>query len=158
MTPDNSRVHVPDGTLLPFELCVQSGQLAVRDALESFLEKISPLTLDVEEVGTVELVLAEILNNIVEHAYPEGSPSGPIFINCAQQTDGLAVEIRDHGKAMPNGQMPIGQLSSNEVDLEDLPEGGFGWFLIQHLARDVSYERVGDENLLKVRLAVGFLQ
>ena len=65
------------------------------------------------------------------------------------------VDIMDKGSAMPDGQMPLGQLSPLDVDLQDLPEGGFGWFLIQHLARDVSYARVDDENHLQMRLAVG---
>lgn len=158
MTPENSQARLPDDRMAPFELCVQSGQMAVRETLEKLVFNLKKLNLDLEEIGTVELVLAEILNNIVEHAYPEGTPPGPIFVSCVQRAEGLFVEIRDQGKAMPDGQLPIGMLSPIDVETEDLPEGGFGWFLIQHLARDVSYERVNSENLLKVRLAVGLEQ
>jgi serine/threonine-protein kinase RsbW len=56
---------------------------------------------------------------------------------------------------MPDGQLPLGQPTAVDVDLMDLPEGGFGWFLIQDLARDVTYVRVGSENRLDMRLAVG---
>ncbi len=144
--------------LAPFDFSVQSGQLAVREALSLFLEKLDPLNLGAEEAGTVELVLAEALNNIVEHAYPPSGPSGPISIRCAHRNDGLIVNIKDEGTAMPDGQMPIGQLSSLDVALEDLPEGGFGWFMIQHLAKDVTYYRVDNENHLRMRLAIGVLQ
>ena len=147
-------ISQPDA-LVPFEVCVQSGQLAVREALTQFLEALKPLNLDIEESGTIEIVLAEVLNNIVEHAYPPSAPAGPIAIRCAQRADGLMVDIMDKGSAMPDGQMPLGQLSPLDVDLQNLPEGGFGWFLIQHLARDVSYARVDDENHLQMRLAVG---
>ncbi|MEE4187333.1 MAG: ATP-binding protein [Roseobacter sp.] len=139
----------------PFDLEVQSGQMAAREALAQFLEALGPLNLDVEETGTIELVLAEVLNNIVEHAYPENAPAGPIAIHCAHQDDGLLVQIKDKGKAMPDGKLPLGEVASLDVELDDMPEGGFGWFLIQHLARDVTYARVEDENHLNMRLAIG---
>lgn len=44
--------------------------MAVRKALKELLDGLAPLDLDIEEMGTVELVMAEALNNIVEHAYP----------------------------------------------------------------------------------------
>ena len=58
---------------------------------------------------------------------------------------------------MPDGKLPIGQLSPLDVETRDLPEGGFGWFLIQHLAKDVTYCRAGDQNWLKLRLAIGMM-
>ena len=140
--------------LPPFEVCVQSGQTAAREALAQFFEALTPLALDVEEKGTIEIVLAEVLNNIVEHAYPPSAPDGPIEITCAHRPDGLMLEIKDKGAAMPDGQLPLGQLGSLDVDMQDLPEGGFGWFMIKHLAHDVSYQRLGDENRLQMRLAV----
>lgn len=155
MTGDKHSMTHPAKTLAPFEVCVQSGQLAVREALNRFFDELKPLNLDLEETGTIELVLAEVLNNIVEHAYPPSAPEGPIAIRCAQQDDGLMVHIKDKGSAMPDGQLPLGELPPLDVDTHDLPEGGFGWFLVQHLARDVSYERVNDENHLQMRLAVG---
>ena len=141
--------------LPPFRVCVESGQFAAREALNKFLDALRPLELDVEESGTIELVLAEVLNNIVEHAYPPSHPSGPIAIECAHGQDGLILKIKDEGHAMPDGKMPLGELSHLDVELEDMPEGGFGWFLITHLAKDVRYERVGRENHLDMRLAVG---
>lgn len=142
--------------LAPFDFCVQSGQLAVRDTLKKILNALRPLNLDVEEAGTVELVLAEALNNIVEHAYPSPNPPGPISVQCSHQPNGLMVDIVDKGLAMPDGQLPVGQLASLDVEMEDLPEGGFGWFMIQHLAKDVTYLRIGNENHLRMRLAIGF--
>jgi serine/threonine-protein kinase RsbW len=148
-------VTVAADTIPPFQISVQSSELAVREALAKLLTALHPLNLDVEESGTVELVLAEVLNNIVEHAYPVSAPDGPITIKCEVGQDGLHFRITDKGKAMPDGTLPAGKRSQVDVDLIDLPEGGFGWFLIQDLARDVTYTRVGCENLLHMRLAVG---
>ncbi len=135
-------------------ISVQSGQLAVRDALKKLLEGLGPLSLDIEEAGTVELVMAEALNNIVEHAYPEGDPVGPISITCEHGRDGLHLTVTDRGRGMPNGCTPLGAPVEVDVAVADMPEGGFGWFLIKDLAKDVSYQRVAPENRLSLRLAV----
>lgn len=142
-------------TFLPeFRISVVSGQMAVRTALGQLLDGLKPLSLDVEEAGTVELVMAEALNNIVEHAYPEHEEGGPIDITCAHAQDGLHLTVIDSGRAMPDGQTPIGVAADIDVDFCDMPEGGFGWFLIKDLAKDVSYQRQNTENLLQLRLAV----
>lgn len=140
--------------LPPFHFSVQSSQRAVRTALKELLDGLAPLDLDVEEAGTVELVMAEALNNIVEHAYPEGDASGPINIMCEHARDGLHLKVVDHGRAMPDGQTPVGAAVDVDVALQDMPEGGFGWFLIKDLAKEVQYERSDWENQLKFRLAV----
>ncbi|MGC3937803.1 ATP-binding protein [Roseobacter sp. EG26] len=140
--------------LPPFEISVQSSDMAVRDALAQILTELGPLELSVEEAGTIELVLAEVLNNIVEHAYPEPDTSGDIHIYCSHRSDGLHLKITDQGAAMPDGAAPLGKQASLDVDLMDLPEGGFGWFLIQDLAKDVDYNRVENENQLTIRIAV----
>ncbi|MEM6372759.1 MAG: ATP-binding protein [Pseudomonadota bacterium] len=137
-----------------FQVSIQSGEMAVRDALSQLMEGLSPLSLDVEESGTVELVMAEALNNIVEHAYPEGDANGPICITCNHRRDGLHMRVVDQGRAMPNGQTPLGAPVETDVALNDMPEGGFGWFLIKDLAKEVTYDRVDAENHLTLRLAV----
>lgn len=141
--------------LPPFEVCVQSGQFAARQALSKVFEALRPLDLDIEEAGTIEIVLAEVLNNIVEHAYPPTGPAGPIAIHCIQKPDGLLVKVMDQGNKWPDEKLPSVTAVPLDVALQDMPEGGFGWFLIQHLAKDVTYARVGEENHLNMRLAVG---
>lgn len=136
------------------EISITSGEFAVREALASLLEALTPLGLDLEEKGTIELVLAEAMNNIVEHAYPPGDTPGPINVWCSKQTDGLRFRINDTGRPMPDGVTPIGLPVDLDVDFVDLPEGGFGWFLIKDLAKDVTYCRVGDANQLTFRLAL----
>lgn len=140
--------------LISFDVNVDSGELAVREALCLTLAALQPLALDIEEISTVELVLAEALNNIVEHAYPQTRPGGPIHIHSDQKANGLHFTITDEGSPMPDGQTPLGVAQNIDVDQSDLPEGGFGWFLIQDLAKDVLYQRIKDENQLCLRIAV----
>jgi serine/threonine-protein kinase RsbW len=35
-----------------------------------------------------------------------------------------------------------------ELDLMDLPEGGFGWFMIHSLCKEISFEREHNRNCL----------
>lgn len=139
---------------MTFSFSVETGPLAVREALEQVFEHLAPWSLDVEERGTIELVLAEAMNNIVEHAYPEEDATGQIDVLGTAEPDGLHFELRDYGKPMPNRQAPFGAQADLSVDVTDLPEGGFGWFLIRDLAKDVDYTRDGDVNRLMLRLAI----
>lgn len=140
--------------LRPFDVRLQGNEIAVREALLRIREGLAPLKLDIEEVGTVELVLAEALNNIVEHAYADGDGSKPIRIICHHRENGIHFRIEDKGVMMPDGRLPLGNAQEVTVNTMDLPEGGFGWFMIQDLAKDVTYQRVGKANRLDLRLAI----
>lgn len=139
---------------LQIRMTFRSGHLAVRDALARVLSELGPLDLVAADLETIELVLAEALNNVVEHAYPGNVPGGPVDICCRTATDGLHVRIIDTGRAMPGGQLPDGKLADLPRDLADLPEGGFGWHMIFNLAQDVRYRRTNDRNILDLRLSV----
>lgn len=95
---------------------------------------------------TVELVLAEVLNNVAEHAYAEGP--GPVAITLTPGQAGLFCLVVDQGSAMPDGHLPDGLLPDAAASLEDLPEGGFGWHLIRSLTHDLAYARTGGCNRL----------
>lgn len=139
---------------MTFQINLFSGGNAARHALDQVLSALEPFELDPEEVGTIQLVLAEILNNVVEHAYPAAAPDGPIQVKCKHHADGLHFAIEDEGKPMPAGAIPIGDRPEVNVETADLPEGGFGWFLIKELAKDITYCRNGDKNQLSLRIAV----
>lgn len=99
--------------------------------------------------ASLEIVLAEVLNNIVEHAY--ATTPGKICISLSKAPDGIRCEIRDCGFPMPGLQLPLGQLKDMQ-DIADLPEGGFGWFLIRSQTKDLIYARQNDENHLSFLL------
>jgi serine/threonine-protein kinase RsbW len=98
-------------------------------------------------LAVFELVLAEVLNNIIEHAFA-GQPDGRIDIDLSATTSGLTCCIRDNGRAMPGEVLPGGDLPDICVDLPDLPEGGFGWHLIRSLTSDLTYRRSAGGNAL----------
>ena len=129
-------------------LVIASDQLAVRQALAQLLS--APLlgqhTDDLR--GRAEIVLAEVLNNIVDHAYADCA--GEITLELSEEPAGIACRICDNGSAMPGLVLPEGQLAAHDPDA--LPEGGFGWFLIRTLTQDLCYARQGRINELRFRL------
>ncbi|UOA25581.1 ATP-binding protein [Pseudosulfitobacter sp. DSM 107133] len=141
-------------TLPEVHVHVDSGPQAARQAFEILKGNLEELSLDIEELGAVELVLAEAMNNICEHAYANGIQSGPIDLRCQHRRDGLHFKITDEGQPMPDGRTPLGLAVNVDVDLLDMPEGGFGWFLIQNLAKEVTYRRRNGTNHLSLRMAV----
>lgn len=93
-----------------------------------------------------ELVLAEVLNNIAEHAYSDRA--GPVTVRLRHCGKGIYCLITDHGGAMPGDTLPDGRRPECSPAHEDLPEGGFGWHVIRLLARDLRYGRKGGYNRL----------
>jgi serine/threonine-protein kinase RsbW len=124
---------------------------AVRAALASLIAASPVHDLPEEDRGTVELVLAEVLNNVAEHAYAGGS--GPVEVGLCATPLGIACRIIDRGLAMPDGQLPEGSLPP--VAPDDLPEGGFGWHLIRSLTADLSYARSAGQNRLSFLIPLG---
>ncbi|GGE45470.1 hypothetical protein GCM10011360_35820 [Primorskyibacter flagellatus] len=128
--------------------------MAVRGALQELVCQLETLPLDPEELGTVELVVAEALNNIVEHAYG-GQRAGDVRLYWTAGATGLHLRITDDGSPMPDGRLPVGGTPGTWDHLSLVPEGGFGWFLISGLARNIVYRRDRGQNVLTFRLAVG---
>lgn len=136
------------------EFCVTDREEAVRAALARMLLALAPLNLAVEEKSTIELVFAEVLNNIVKHAYREILSPGKIHVSAQMHSNGLHVSFLDDGAPMPDGVLPLGLPHDLSVEVPDLPETEFGWFLIRGLAKDVRYRREAGRNQLDLRLAI----
>ena len=126
------------GNLL--RLNIKSNPAAVRAALTEAGQTWHRWDLDPNMCAAAELVLAEALNNVVEHAHAD-SGTGEIVMANAVKDGELWVVLHDDGNPMPNGQVPSGVLADLPDDPNALPEGGFGWFLIHQMTRNLSYSR-----------------
>lgn len=129
-------------------LVIAGEPVAVRAGLRRLMASPALADLPADLRQEAELVLAEVLNNIAEHAYADGP--GLIEVQVAAQGDGLACYVRDRGAPMPGGVPPSGGLPA--ATGPDLPEGGFGWHLIRTLTRDLSYARDRGGNRLTFRI------
>lgn len=120
----------------------QADPLAVRAALVR-LERgavLAPLCPDARD--RVLLVLAEVLNNVAEHAY--GGAAGPVTVSLRRDRGGVVARVLDRGGVAPSLD------SGRRIDPETLPEGGFGLCLIRALAGAVSQKRRMGCNVLRI--------
>ena len=122
----------------------------VRDTLmdvrRRFADDVSQDTL-----GRLELVLAEVMNNVAEHATGEmpGRAAGmlpQIHLCIVQHASGLACAITDNGTSVPAECLLPRNVPHH--DMAELPEGGFGWYLIQDLTQALCYYREQQRNVL----------
>jgi serine/threonine-protein kinase RsbW len=144
-------VAAPNGTVV--DTTFKATFRWVRRAIHETMDALEVCRLSAEDMGSIEIVLAEALNNIVEHAYPEGDP-GEIHLVLRKRNSGLMVQISDRGRPMPNGRAPIGNHPMAEYNDDPMPEGGYGWYLIRELVQDLIYDRRDGENFLIFRLAI----
>jgi serine/threonine-protein kinase RsbW len=99
-----------------------------------------------------EIVLAEALNNIVEHSYRE-QPSGWIVAEAERVGEWVVCRLTDAGCAMPGDTMPPAH-PAPDTRPAALPEGGFGWQMIRDLAHHVTYAREDGVNRLLFALPI----
>jgi len=137
-----------------FSLRLIATDLTVRETLSVLRARFVAQNVPEDVCGSVELVLAEALNNIVEHAYPPDRP-GDILLALSLTADRLRCTLRDRGVPLAGLTLPDGGRPDPEVARDALPEGGFGWHLIRTLSRDLHYRRIDGRNQLSFRLDAG---
>lgn len=124
-----------------------------RAAIQRILALIDDAAFSREDVNLLEIALAEVFNNIVEHAYRD-VPGGTMEVFVARRDPGIHVTIWDEGAAMPAGRLPGGAPADPALEAHEQAEGGYGLFMIRQLARKLRYERVGDRNRLSFRVSL----
>lgn len=121
-------------------------RVALRRAVARFARRITP-----DDAGTLELALAEVLNNVVEHGYA-GLPPGPVRLDLRRAGAALHCLVEDQGHPMPGRILPEGAMPPVATTAGGLAEGGWGWALIRDLTTDICYTRENGRNRLTFRI------
>lgn len=137
---------------LHFEEVINADPITVRETILQIMERLQhEFPSQSEGVISTEIVLAEVLNNISEHSY-QASNLGDVTISVLCTDDMISIETRDFGVPMPGLSPPDSELEEIPMDVEDLPEGGFGWFFIRSLSSHLEYRRTGTQNIFCVQI------
>jgi serine/threonine-protein kinase RsbW len=131
---------------LQLQVAIKSVQSEVTNVVSRITGWLNSHSLAANVVGELELVLAEALNNVVEHAYMYVE-EGEIEIIVVLTGESLRTRITDSGRKF-DGPPPFKDLDIDNCDFEELPEGGFGWNLIRTLTDEVEFEHKNDQNRL----------
>jgi serine/threonine-protein kinase RsbW len=128
------------------QLVIQN-DIAELNRVVAFLEGLEEeWELPLAIITPINLVLEEALSNVIFYAYEKGS-SHEIKIDFAHTANQLDITITDTGKPFDPTQKEDPDI---ELSVEDRPIGGLGIFLIRKIMNEVSYERVGQENILRM--------
>lgn len=173
-----------------FHRVFRADPIVVRGVLADIRQRFRDDVCD-DTLGRLELVLAEVMNNVAEHGPQPRNPADRIPIGTApktavakdadpaaatacggadntssdstpalrrrpstpaihlcivRHTNGLACAVTDDGVSLPDHcLLPRTLPGAND---EGLPEGGFGWFLIQDLTQALCYYREERRNFL----------
>jgi serine/threonine-protein kinase RsbW len=103
-----------------------------------------------EKADDLCLALDEILANVVIHGYRE-DPGGRIELSLRAAPGAIAAEIRDWAPAFD----PLGAAAPDlSLPAEARPVGGLGIHLVRAVADEVEYARVGESNVVRLRVAI----
>jgi serine/threonine-protein kinase RsbW len=121
--------------------------LEYRDAARGFLaficdELVMKNAMPVEAAHHITSAFIEAFNNSVVHAY-RGTTAGSVDLRLQVSPYQLQLELAETGR-------PFRAESIQEPDLDALPEGGLGLFIIRRFMDRVSYRREGERNVLRM--------
>jgi len=103
-------------------------------------------------LGELDLLIDELIMNVCNHAYPDGSP-GDVTVTYAVPAPGeLSVEVADQGVEFNPLQAEPPDLT---LSLEARPIGGLGIHLVRTLAKSLTYRREQGWNRLTFAFSAG---
>jgi len=129
-------------------LSIDSNLGEVRRVRRAISALIGAAPLNAEEWYQVKVCIAEAVNNAIIHAY--GRKRGHrVKVEVEVQADRVVCRISDSGKPMPEGSLrQTPRLDYCPKDVEALPEGGMGLYIIHQVMDRVEYSSQEGRNVL----------
>ena len=115
--------------------------------LEHFVEDFSdsngwPVALNFK----IKLILEEIVLNALNYGHPGKETN--VSLKLIDNGQNISIEIIDDGRPFdPLKEAPI---PNTDALLEDRPIGGLGVHLVKTIVSEISYERINDENTIRI--------
>ena len=92
----------------------------------------------------IELAVEEVVVNIISY-----SKSPRIEVEVSEVAGVGYITIKDWGA--PFNPLSHAEKHQEKMPLEEITEGGLGIFFLKKLMDEVTYERLGDQNILRIK-------
>lgn len=106
-----------------------------------------------DEALNLELCVVEAASNCVRHAY-HGEAGHPVLVRLTAGGERLKITVEDEGRPIPEDKRRPQPIEFDPSDIESIPEGGRGVFLVHALMDTVEYGREGRRNVLVMTKAL----
>lgn len=134
-------VRIQRSLTLPNDVCTIP---QLNEFIDSFCEEAG---IGMEKTMSLNLALEEAVVNVMDYAYPKGTP-GSVSVDVRTDADGIVFVITDNG-------IPFDPTAMKDADttlpLEERSIGGLGIFLTRQIMDDISYERSNGRNILTLK-------
>jgi serine/threonine-protein kinase RsbW len=114
-------------------LVIDSRPEAVAEARAWLAERARQAGFSPNAIGDLKLAVTEAVTNVVYHAYG-GEPGHEIILSLNVDEEALTLTVRDLAHRQFDGDYPTPDLNG------ELPEGGYGVFLIHKTMDEVHYD------------------
>ncbi|KAB2840297.1 MAG: ATP-binding protein [Melioribacteraceae bacterium] len=94
------------------------------------------------------ICVIEALNNVITHSYQREEDKN-IDIILTVEDSWFIIDITDEGIARTNFEKP--KLEFDPEDIQNLPEGGMGLYIIENLMDSTSYKSAGGKNTFTMK-------
>ena len=114
------------------------------DAFDEISDHVREICGESPKTKMVLLACDEIFTNVVSYSGASG-----VGISIRREGGSLTVAVSDDGAAFD----PLAR-ERHELVFDELDQGGMGLMLVRKVTEDISYERVGEKNVLTMRFAL----
>ncbi len=113
------------------------------DVCQNISKTLFDMNIEAEDIASCEIAIREALNNVIKHAY-QNRPNNKINLLISLKSKHITISISDFGKSRKS--IKEATLDFNPKDIENLPEGGFGLYIIEKIMDTTEYKIENDKN------------
>lgn len=95
---------------------------------QNISKNLSDMNIDTADIAACEIATREALNNIIKHAYLNDCENN-IEILVSSNKNKISISFSDYGRERT--EIKAATLFFNPQDIENLPESGFGLYIIE---------------------------
>ena len=139
---NHSKDSMPEKTIT-----FQSSYNKVADICEESKKFLCENGADSHIANAVDICLMESLNNVIKHGY-KGDQNREIELVIKYDHPELELKIIDSGLSRDNLVTP--SLDFDPDDIENLPEGGMGLYIISQLMDKLDYITINGKNIFSM--------